>query len=242
MYDPPICMGEPLHTCYNSMMNVRIEASWKQALAAEFEQPYFKDLSAFVRAEYQHTKVYPPPKQIFSAFEHCPFDQVKVVIIGQDPYHGAHQANGLCFSVSDGVAAPPSLQNIYKEIHDDLGLPIPTTGNLEHWADQGVLLLNATLTVRAGQAGSHQGKGWEQFTDAVIKTLSDQKEGLVFLLWGNYAKQKGAMIDRSKHHVLTAAHPSPFSAYNGFFGCKHFSQTNALLTAAGLTPIAWTPS
>lgn len=223
-------------------MDVAIEPSWKQALAPEFGQPYFEQLTNFVRSEYQRTKIYPPPKQIFSAFNHCPFDQVKVVIIGQDPYHGTGQANGLCFSVADHIAIPPSLQNIYKEIHDDLGVPIPTTGNLEHWADQGVLLLNATLTVQAGQAGSHQGKGWEQFTDAVIKILSDQKTGLVFLLWGNYAKQKGAIIDRSKHHVLTAAHPSPFSANTGWFGCKHFSQTNALLRANGQTPIAWTPA
>ncbi|MBI4407882.1 MAG: uracil-DNA glycosylase [Candidatus Kerfeldbacteria bacterium] len=223
-------------------MDIKMEPSWKRALAGEFDQPYFMDLTKFVRADYQHTKVYPPPKQIFSAFDHCPFDKVKVVIIGQDPYHGSGQANGLCFSVADHVAIPPSLQNIYKEIHADVGLPIPTTGNLEHWADQGVLLLNATLTVRANQAGSHQGKGWEQFTDAVIKILSDQKSGLVFLLWGNYAKQKGAIIDRSKHHVLTAAHPSPFSANTGFFGCKHFSQTNTLLRAMGKEPIAWTPA
>lgn len=223
-------------------MNVAIEPSWKRAMADEFAQPYFTELTNFVRSEYVKTKVYPPPKQIFSAFEHCPFDQVKVVIIGQDPYHGAGQANGLCFSVADHIALPPSLQNIYKEIHDDLGVPIPTTGNLEHWADQGVLLLNATLTVRASQAGSHQGKGWEQFTDAVIQKLSDEKSGLIFLLWGNYAKQKGAMIDRSKHHVLTAAHPSPFSANSGWFGCKHFSQTNALLQSMGKAPIAWTPA
>ncbi len=222
-------------------MNVQIEPSWKQALATEFEKPYFAALTEFVKTEYQQTKVYPAPKQIFSAFGHCPFDQVKVVIIGQDPYHGKGQANGLCFSVADHIAIPPSLQNIYKEIHEDLGLPIPSTGNLEHWADQGVLLLNATLTVRAGQAGSHQGKGWEQFTDAVIQKLSNEKTGLIFLLWGNYAKQKGAVIDRSKHHVLTAAHPSPFSAYSGFFGCKHFSQTNQLLQRAGKTPIQWAP-
>lgn len=221
-------------------MNVSIESSWKQALAHEFDQPYFADLTRFVRFEYQHTKVYPPPKKIFAAFDHCPFDHVKVVIIGQDPYHGHGQANGLCFSVADHIAMPPSLQNIYKEIHDDLGLPIPATGNLAHWADQGVLLLNATLTVRAGQAGSHQAKGWEQFTDAVIQKLSDEKTGLIFLLWGNYAKQKGAMIDRAKHHVLTAAHPSPFSANNGWFGCKHFSQTNTLLRTMGKEPIAWT--
>jgi uracil-DNA glycosylase len=222
-------------------MDVKIESTWKQALASEFTQPYFATLSQFVHTEYQRAAVYPPPKRIFAAFDHCPFDRVKVVIIGQDPYHGAGQANGLCFSVTDHIVIPPSLQNIYKEIHTDLGLPIPATGNLEHWADQGVLLLNATLTVRAGQAGSHQGKGWEQFTDAVIKLLSNHKTGLVFLLWGNYAKQKGTAIDRSKHHVLTAAHPSPFSANNGWFGCKHFSQTNELLTQMGKAPIAWTP-
>lgn len=223
-------------------MDVNLEASWKQALATEFDKPYFKQLAEFVRAEYLKTKVYPAPKQIFSALDHCPFDQVKVVIIGQDPYHGQGQANGLCFSVGNEVTIPPSLQNIYKEIHSDLGLPIPKTGNLEHWANQGVLLLNATLTVRAGQAGSHQGKGWEQFTDAIIKVLSEQKTGLIFLLWGNYAKQKGAIIDRTKHHVLTAAHPSPFSANNGFFGCKHFSQTNSLLQIMGKVPIAWIPA
>jgi len=223
-------------------MNVKIEPSWKKVLASEFTQPYFETLSAFVHSEYTSTKVYPPPKRIFAAFNHCPFDRVKVVIIGQDPYHGTGQANGLCFSVADHITTPPSLQNIYKEIHDDIGLPIPKTGNLEHWADQGVLLLNATLTVRAGQAASHQGKGWEQFTDAVIKLLSDQKTGLVFLLWGNYAKQKGAVINRQKHHVLTAAHPSPFSAYNGWFGCKHFSKTNQLLQAMGQKPISWTPA
>lgn len=227
--------------CYNTIMSVTIEPSWKQVLANEFEKPYFAELTKFIRAEYQQTKIYPPPKKVFAAFNHCAFDQVKVVIIGQDPYHRTGQANGLCFSVADHIAIPPSLQNIYKEIHDDLGAPIPTTGNLEHWADQGVLLLNATLTVQAGQAGSHQGKGWEQFTDAVIKLLSDQKTGLIFLLWGNYAKQKGAIIDRSKHHVLTAAHPSPFSANNGFFGCKHFSQTNTLLRDMGREPIVWTP-
>lgn len=235
-------MPEGWERCYTLVMDVKLETSWKQALAQEFDQPYFKALTDFVRSEYQKTKIYPPPKQIFSAFDHCSFDQVKVVIIGQDPYHGTGQANGLCFSVADHIAIPPSLQNIYKEIHDDLGLPIPNTGNLEHWADQGVLLLNATLTVRAGQAGSHQGKGWEEFTDAVIRKLSEEKAGLVFLLWGNYAKRKGEVIDRKKHHVLTAAHPSPFSAYSGFFGCKHFSKTNQLLEQAGVTPIQWTPA
>lgn len=223
-------------------MNVQIESSWKAVLSEEFSQPYFKELTDFIRQQYQTTTVYPAPKNIFAAFAHCPFNQVKVAIIGQDPYHGAGQANGLCFSVADHMAIPPSLQNIYKEIHTDLGLPIPTTGNLVHWADQGVLLLNATLTVQAGRAGSHQGKGWERFTDAVIQLLSDQTTGLVFLLWGNYAKQKGAMIDRKKHHVLTAAHPSPFSANNGFFGCKHFSQTNQWLRQQKKEPITWTPT
>lgn len=220
-------------------MDIKIESSWKQALAPEFEKPYFAELTAFVKSEYKTTAVYPAPKRIFAAFDHCPFDKVKVVIIGQDPYHGAGQANGLCFSVNDGVPIPPSLQNIYKEIRADVGTAIPTSGNLERWADQGVLLLNATLTVHAGQAGSHQGKGWEEFTDAVIKTISAQKTGIVFLLWGNYAKQKGALIDANKHHVLTAAHPSPFSAYSGFFGCKHFSQANKLLKANGQRTISW---
>lgn len=218
---------------------IKIEQSWKDALAPEFNKPYFIELTNFVRNEYQKTKVYPPPKEIFAAFDHCPLDKVKVVIIGQDPYHNPNQANGLCFSVHDTVPVPPSLQNIYKEIHADLGTSIPKTGNLEYWADQGVLLLNATLTVRASQPGSHQNHGWETFTDAVIQYLSENKNGLIFLLWGNYAKQKGAVIDRAKHHVLTAAHPSPFSANNGFFGCKHFSQTNALLKNLGKEPIQW---
>lgn len=220
-------------------LNVRIESSWKVALASEFDKPYFHELTTFVKNEYKNATVYPPPKEIFSAFDHCPVDQVKVVIIGQDPYHNPGQANGLCFSVHDGVPMPPSLQNIFKEIHSDVGVPIPTSGNLEHWATQGVLLLNATLTVRANQAGSHQNHGWEIFTDAVIQYLSENKTGLVFLLWGNYAKQKGSIIDTGKHHVLTAAHPSPFSAHSGFFGCKHFSKTNALLEQAGKTPISW---
>lgn len=220
-------------------MNVRIEDSWKTALAEEFSKTYFTELTDFVRSEYTRGKVYPPPKEIFAAFDHCPVEKVKVVIIGQDPYHNPGQANGLCFSVHDNIAMPPSLQNIFKEIHDDLGLPIPQTGNLEHWADQGVLLLNATLTVRANQAGSHQNHGWEMFTDAVIQYLSENKTELVFLLWGNYAKQKGAIIDKTKHHILTAAHPSPFSANNGFFGCKHFSKTNELLTKLGKAPIQW---
>lgn len=218
---------------------VKIEGGWKEALAGEFNKPYFAELTNFVRNEYKKTKVYPPPKEIFAAFDHCPLDKVKVVIIGQDPYHNPNQANGLCFSVHDKVPVPPSLQNIFKEIHADLGLNVPTSGNLEHWADQGVLLLNATLTVRANQPGSHQKHGWETFTDAVIKYLSENKNGLIFLLWGNYAKQKGAIIDSTKHHILTAAHPSPFSANNGFFGCKHFSKTNELLKSLSKEPIRW---
>lgn len=189
--------------------------------------------------EYQQTTVYPPGRLIFNAFNLCPFDKVKVVIIGQDPYHGPGQAHGLCFSVNDGVAFPPSLQNIFKEIHDDLGMPIPASGNLTRWAEQGVLLLNATLTVRAHQAGSHQRRGWEEFTDAAIRVLAEQKEHLVFILWGAYAQKKGAFIDRNKHLVLTSVHPSPLSAYNGFFGNKHFSRTNEYLVAHGETPINW---
>ncbi len=218
---------------------IRIEASWKNALEEQFKSTYFVELSEFVKEEYRTKKVYPPPKLIFNAFDRCSFDNVKVVIIGQDPYHGAGQAQGLCFSVPDGVRIPPSLANIYKELHDDLGKEIPTTGNLEHWANQGVLLLNATLTVRAGEAGSHQGRGWETFTDAIIKKLSDRREHLVFMLWGNYARNKKMLIDLDKHLVLEAPHPSPFSAYTGFFGCKHFSQTNAYLEEYSIGPVAW---
>lgn len=219
--------------------HVKIEPSWKRALSKEFEKPYFETLTEFVRNEYQCETVYPPPKFIFNAFELCPFDSVRVVILGQDPYHGPKQAHGLCFSVPEKLALPPSLQNIYKEIHDDLGLPIPDTGNLEDWAKQGVLLLNATLTVRANTPGSHQKRGWEEFTDAVIRALSEQKEHLVFILWGRYAQDKGAVIDAEKHLVLKAAHPSPFSAYNGFFGCRHFSKTNEYLAAHGENEIQW---
>jgi len=223
-------------------MNVRVEPSWNEALRDEFGKPYFKELSRFVRAEYLEGTVYPPPALVFRAFELTPFDKVKVVILGQDPYHGPGQAHGLCFSVGDGVAAPPSLQNIYKEIESDLGVPVRNraSGNLEHWAEQGVLLLNATLTVRAREAGSHQNKGWETFTDAVIQALSDKREHLVFLLWGRYAKDKGAIIDLTRHLVLAAAHPSPYSAANGFFGCQHFSETNEYLDKNGLAPIVWT--
>ncbi len=220
-------------------MNVQIEPSWKQRLAAEFEKPYFLALTDFVREEYRTAACYPPGKLIFNAFNLCPFDKVKVVIIGQDPYHGPGQAHGLCFSVNDGVPFPPSLQNIFKEIHDDLGTPMPSSGNLTRWAEQGVLLLNATLTVRARQAGSHQRHGWEEFTDAAIRALAEGREHLVFILWGAYAQKKGAFIDRSRHLVLASAHPSPLSAFHGFFGNRHFSQANAYLERYGATPIKW---
>lgn len=219
-----------------------IDESWKIALQKQFKAPYFSELKQFLVEEKKKNIVYPPGPQIFSAFNHTPFNKVKVVIIGQDPYHGAGQANGLCFSVSSGIKQPPSLVNIFKEIHSDMGLPIPESGNLEPWADQGVLLLNATLTVRANTPGSHQNKGWEIFTDAVIKYLSENKKGLVFLLWGRFAQAKEVLIDSSKHYILKAAHPSPFSAYNGFFGCKHFSKTNELLRKQGLAEINWDPS
>ncbi|PIR44868.1 MAG: uracil-DNA glycosylase [Candidatus Vogelbacteria bacterium CG10_big_fil_rev_8_21_14_0_10_51_16] len=229
-------------------MEVKIEPTWKVALRDEFRKPYFKELVEFVRSEYKDTTVYPPAKFVFHAFEKTPLDKVKVVILGQDPYHGPGQAHGLSFSVRDGVAMPPSLQNIFKEIADDLQL-VPTapkslsdsvtkSGNLEHWAEQGVLLLNSTLTVRAHAPGSHQRKGWETFTDAVIKTLSDKKDGLVFLLWGRYAQEKGSVVNRSKHLVLEAPHPSPL-ARGGFFGCKHFSKTNIYLVKQGREPILW---
>lgn len=220
-------------------MNVQIEESWKKHLAPEFEKDYFVQLTDFVRNEYAHTTVYPPGRLIFNAFNLCPFDRVKVVIIGQDPYHGPGQAHGLCFSVNDGIAFPPSLQNIFKEIQADLGKPIPTSGNLTRWAEQGVLMLNATLTVRAHAAGSHQRRGWEEFTDAAIRALNNERAHLVFILWGAYAQKKGAFIDRSRHLVLTSAHPSPLSAHNGFFGNHHFSLTNDYLRAHGQTPIDW---
>jgi uracil-DNA glycosylase len=222
-----------------SIMNVQIEETWKEVLAPEFEKDYFIRLTDFVRQEYQTTTVYPPGKLIFNAFNLCPYNKVKVVIIGQDPYHGPGQAHGLCFSVNDGVPFPPSLQNIFKEIHDDLGTPIPATGNLTRWAEQGVLMLNATLTVRAHQAGSHQRKGWEEFTDAAIRALAEKRKHLVFILWGSYAQKKGAFIDRNKHLVLTSVHPSPLSAYNGFFGNRHFSRANEYLIQHGETPIVW---
>lgn len=219
--------------------DVRIESSWKNVLEEQFEAPYWGELSVFVKAEYQQTTVYPPPKLIFNAFDLCPFEKVKVVILGQDPYFGKGQAHGLCFSVPEGMPTPPSLANIYKEIESDTGAAPKKNGNLEHWATQGVLLLNATLTVRAGQAGSHQGKGWEQFTTAAIQKLSEEREHIVFLLWGRYAKEKKSLINWSKHLVLTAAHPSPLSAHSGFFGCKHFSKTNEYLRAHNQTLIEW---
>lgn len=220
-------------------MDVVIEDTWKHRLKAEFEKPYFETLTLFVKNEYATQKVYPPGKLIFNAFDQCPFDQVKVVIIGQDPYHEPGQAHGLCFSVNDGVPFPPSLQNIFKEISGDLGINPPASGNLERWAKQGVLLLNATLTVRAHTAGSHQNKGWEQFTDAVIHKLAEEKEHLVFILWGSYAQKKGDFIDKNKHLVLKSPHPSPLSAHRGFFGNKHFSITNDYLQQTGQTPIQW---
>ena len=220
-------------------MDVRIDSSWKEHLQQEFDKPYFKELTDFVRQEYGQTLVFPPAKLIFNAFDLCPFDQVKVVIIGQDPYHGPGQAHGLCFSVNDGIQFPPSLKNIFKEIESDLGKPVPDSGNLTRWAQQGVLLLNATLTVRAHQAGSHQKRGWETFTDAVIKELAEKRDGLVFILWGSYAQKKGAFIDRNRHLVLQSAHPSPLSAYNGFFGNHHFSLTNEWLCNHGQSAIDW---
>ena len=220
-------------------MEVRIDHQWKEVLASEFEKPYFGQLAGFVRSEYQRHRVFPPAKQIFSAFDHCPFSRVKVVILGQDPYHGPGQANGLCFSVNDQIPQPPSLVNIFKELQADLQVPIPSSGNLEHWADQGVLLLNATLTVKAHQAGSHQGKGWEEFTDAAIRLVSQRKQHVVFMLWGSYAQKKGLIIDATRHLVLKSAHPSPLAAHRGFFGNKHFSQANRYLQAHGLEPIQW---
>lgn len=220
-------------------MDVKLDVSWKEVLKNEFEKDYFKILTDFVRNEYKTKTIYPLASKIFSAFDYTLFDDVKVVLIGQDPYHGIGQANGLSFSVADGIKLPPSLQNIYKELNDDLGIGISTSGNLETWAKQGVLLLNATLTVEASKAGSHQKKGWEIFTDAVIQKLSDQKENLVFILWGAYAQKKGAKIDRNKHFVIESAHPSPLGAYRGFWGSKPFSKTNDFLKSKNLQPINW---
>ncbi|MDR0546370.1 MAG: uracil-DNA glycosylase [Dysgonamonadaceae bacterium] len=220
-------------------MDVKIEESWKQRLTPEFEKPYFTDLVQFVKDEYSRYTIYPKGSLIFNAFAKTPFDDVKVVILGQDPYHEPQQAHGLCFSVNDGIALPPSLQNIYKELQDDLGITPPYSGNLERWAEQGVLLLNATLTVRAHQAGSHQNRGWEAFTDAAIHALAAGKEHLVFILWGSYAQRKGAFIDPAKHLIIKSAHPSPLSSYRGFFGSKPFSQANEYLVRNGKTAIQW---
>jgi len=220
-------------------MDVKIEQSWKEQLASEFEKSYFLTLTDFVRQEYVTRQIYPKGNQIFNAFDKTPFDRVKVVILGQDPYHEPGQAHGLCFSVNDGIALPPSLQNIYKELKDDLGIAPEASGNLERWAEQGVLLLNATLTVRAHQAGSHQQRGWEEFTDAVIHRIAEKKEHVVFILWGSYAQKKGDFIDPFKHRVLKSAHPSPLSAYRGFFGSKPFSKTNDYLIQTGQAPIQW---
>ncbi len=220
-------------------MDVRIEKSWKESLAPEWDKEYFKNLTDFVRHEYATAQVFPPASRIFAAFDACPVEDVKVVILGQDPYHGEGQANGLCFSVNPGVAIPRSLVNIFKEISSDTGAPIPADGDLSRWARQGVLLLNATLTVRAHQAGSHQGRGWEQFTDEVVRMLATERSGLVFILWGSYAARKGEFIDRNRHLVLTSAHPSPLSASRGFFGNHHFSLANDYLVRQGKTPIVW---
>lgn len=220
-------------------MEVKIAQDWKDILAPEFEKPYFEQLTHFVREEYAAHRVYPRGSNIFRAFDKCPFDKVKVVIIGQDPYHGPGQAHGLCFSVADGVPFPPSLQNIFKEVHADTGAEIPLSGNLDRWAEQGVLLLNAVLTVREHEAASHAGKGWETFTDAVVRAVAERKEGVVYMLWGSYAQRKGAIADPTKNLILKAVHPSPLSAYRGFLGCRHFSQANAYLEGIGQEPIKW---
>lgn len=220
-------------------MNVKIAEDWKALLADEFEKPYFAELVEFVREEYGSRQIFPRGSNIFRAFDKCPFDKLKVVIIGQDPYHGEGQANGLCFSVNDGVQFPPSLRNIFQEVESDTGAPIPASGNLDRWAEQGVLLLNAVLTVRAHEAASHAGRGWEQFTDAVVRAIATRREGVVYMLWGSYAQRKGAIADPTRNCILKAVHPSPLSAYRGFFGCRHFSQANAYLTSRGKKPIVW---
>ena len=220
-------------------MDVVLEPSWKNALAPFFQSEIFSELTKFVRKEYQTHQIFPPGKQIFSAFWHCPLPSVKVVILGQDPYHGEGQANGLAFSVTPGIPFPPSLLNIFKELKTDLGVPLPADGDLTRWAAQGVFLLNATLTVRANEAGSHQNQGWEYFTDEVIQTLSREREKLVFVLWGAFAHKKEALIDSDKHFILKAPHPSPLAAHRGFWGCKHFSQANDYLASTGQTPISW---
>jgi uracil-DNA glycosylase len=221
-------------------MDVKIEASWKSALKAEFAKPYFEQAAIHVKTEKSQGKtIYPPGSMIFNAFNQTPFDKVKVVILGQDPYHGPNQAHGLCFSVQPGIAPPPSLLNIFKELQDDIGIPVPSHGNLNHWAEQGVFLLNASLTVRAGEPMSHAKIGWAPFTDAVIKTISDKKEHVVFLLWGKFAQEKSVLINQARHLILRAAHPSPLSAYAGFLGCKHFSKTNEYLVKHGIDPVDW---
>ena len=220
-------------------MNVKIAEDWRAVLADEFQKPYFEELVNFVRGEYASRRIYPRGSNIFRAFDKCPFDGLKVVIIGQDPYHGPGQANGLCFSVADGVPFPPSLQNIFREVHEDTGAPSPATGNLDRWAEQGVLLLNAVLTVREHEAASHSGRGWEIFTDAVVRAIAARTEGVVYMLWGSYAQRKGAIADPTKNLILKAVHPSPLSVYRGFFGCRHFSQANAYLQSLGKSPIVW---
>lgn len=221
------------------MADVRIAEDWKAILQEEFDKPYFEELVSFVKEEYSRGTVYPAGRNIFRAFDRCPVDKLKVVIIGQDPYHGPGQANGLCFSVGEGVPFPPSLRNILQEVRDDVGAPIPLSGELERWAEQGVLLLNAVLTVRAHEAASHAGHGWERFTDAVVRAIAERKEGIVYMLWGSYAQKKGSIADPSRNLILKTVHPSPLSAYRGFFGCKHFSAANAYLTSIGKEPIEW---
>lgn len=220
-------------------MEVKIAPDWKEILAPEFEKPYFEELTQFVREEYATHRIYPLGSNIFRAFDKCPFDKLKVVIIGQDPYHGPGQAHGLCFSVADGVPFPPSLQNIFKEVHADTGAEIPFSGNLDRWAEQGVLLLNAVLTVREHEAASHAGRGWETFTDAVVRAVAERKQGVVYMLWGSYAQRKGAIADPARNLILKAVHPSPLSAYRGFLGCRHFSQANTYLESIGQEPIKW---
>lgn len=220
-------------------MDVRIAEDWKEILREEFSKPYFEELVSFVKQEYASGEVFPAGRNIFRAFDKCPFDKLKVVIIGQDPYHGDGQANGLCFSVNEGVPFPPSLKNIFKEVSDDIGTPVPRSGELDRWAEQGVLMLNAVLTVRAHNAASHAGHGWERFTDAVVKAIAERKQGVVYMLWGSYAQRKGAIADPKQNLILHAVHPSPLSAYRGFFGCKHFSQANNYLTSIGREPIVW---
>lgn len=220
-------------------MEVRIAEDWRELLGDEFDKPYFKELTDFVRGEYLTHTIYPRGKNIFRAFDLCPVDKLKVIIVGQDPYHGEGQANGLCFSVGDGVPFPPSLVNIFKEIHSDLGTPVPVSGDLDRWAEQGVLLLNSVLTVRDGVAASHAGRGWERFTDAVVARLAERKQHLVYMLWGNYAQQKGAIVNADTNLVLKSVHPSPLSASRGFFGCRHFSKANAYLESIGQSPIVW---